>query len=122
VEEGKASSFLNDPVGVGSVLDEKLRNEKADLFVLKAVIFFDKSIEHSGQGVVIERVGFVDFGRGHHKKPYNLIVAIHASNNEGSLLVATGLLININILIPQQELDNLFQSYKSIYLIPKCAQ
>jgi hypothetical protein len=54
MKKRKTSSFLNDPVGVSAVLDEKLSNEEADLFVLKTVTFFYKSIEYSRQRVIIE--------------------------------------------------------------------
>ena len=101
MKKRKTSSFLNDPVGIGAVLDEKLGNEQADLFVLKTVTFFYKSIEHSRKGVIIEWVGFIDFSGGHYKKPYNLIVSIHAGDNQRSLFVTAGLLINIDVFVSQ---------------------
>jgi hypothetical protein len=101
MKKRKTSSFLNDPVGVGAILDEKLSNEETDFFVLKTVTFFDKSIEHSRQRVIIEWVGFINFSEGHYEKPHNFIVAIHACDNQRSLFVTAGLLINIDVFVSQ---------------------
>ena len=101
MKKRKTSSFLNDPVGVGAVFYEKLSNEETYLFVLKTVTFFYKSIEYSRQRVIIEWVGFINFSEGHYKKPNNLIVAIHACDNERSLFVTAGLLINIDVFVSQ---------------------
>ncbi len=52
--------FLNYPVGVRSILDEQLSDQKTYLFVLKAITFLDESEEDRGEGIVIEGVRFVD--------------------------------------------------------------
>jgi hypothetical protein len=64
MKKRKTSSFLNDPVGVGAILDEKL-------------------------------------SEGHYEKPHNFIVAIHACDNQRSLFVTAGLLINIDVFVSQ---------------------
>jgi hypothetical protein len=99
MQQREPSWFLNDPIRVCPIFYEKLCNHKANFFVLKTVVFFYKTIKNDCERVVIERVWLVYLSRGHNKMTNDLIVAVHAGHNEGSLFVDVGLLVDVNIFI-----------------------
>jgi hypothetical protein len=99
MQQREPSCFLNDPIRVCSIFYEELCNHEANFFVLKTIVFFYKTIKDDCERVVIERVWFVYLSRGHNEMTNDLIVAVHAGHNQGSLFVYVGLLVDVNIFI-----------------------
>ena len=101
MNQGEASSFLNDPIGVGSTLNEEFSNKEAYFFVLEAVVFLDKTIKDGSKRIVIERVGFVDLSKGQDQLTSNFVIAIRAGYNESCLFVVVGLLIDVKVFVSE---------------------
>lgn len=105
--------FLNYPVWVCSILQQKLGNQKTNLFVFETVSFFNQSVQHCSQRIVVKRIGFIDLSFSENKVSGDFIVAIHTGDNKSSLFIVVGLLIDIYVLVFEQEPADFLESFSS---------
>ncbi len=108
MQQWESPCLLNDPVGICSIFYEKLCNHETDFFVLETVIFLNKTIKDGSEGVVVERIGFVNLSGSHDEVVNNFVVAVHAGDDESGLFVDVGLLIDVDVFIFEEESADFF--------------
>lgn len=102
--------LLNDPIGIRPVLDQQLTHQETNLLVLKTISLLNQTVQSSSQRVHVHRVGFVDLGVGEDQVSHDLVVAAVAGDDQGGLLVGLGLLVDVDVPVPQQVTADLFQA------------
>lgn len=108
MQQRKPPCFLNYPIGICSIFYQKFCNHETYFFVLKAVIFLNKTIKDGCERVVVKRVGFVDLSGGHDEMANDFIVAVHTGDDEGGLFVDVGLLVDVDVFIFEEKFADFF--------------
>lgn len=67
--------------------NQKLGDSETNAGVFEAYWFICKPVDDCGEGGLVQCVGFVDFGVGEHEETNDFIIASHAGDHQGSLLV-----------------------------------
>lgn len=99
MQERETPIFINNPIDISSVIDQKLGNTETNASVFETYWLISQSVDDCGQGGLVQTIWLIDLCVREHQQPHDLVISSHAGHDQRGLLVICSLEVYIDFFV-----------------------